>query len=130
MAKAELTFPTLVLSLLLLTSATRAFADASFDGRYVGNRALTVRNNSAPCDRGEASDVRLVVKHNQFRLRWGGQFVEVAVGADGALSGGAYLQLSRTHLANVAVTGHADATGIEADYGTAACAYHLSLKKT
>jgi len=108
-----------------------AGAAGPFDGTYRGGETMVRGNNSTFCTAN--NDMVIVVRNNHFTRRWGpgGQAnLSVDVAGDGTFNGSTTYDVGRHSMGTVTITGKIAGTSLEADVGSARCAFHMSLRKS
>ena len=108
-----------------------ARAAGPFDGTYRGSETMVRGNNSTFCTAN--NDMAIVVRNNHFTRRWGPggtANLSVDVAGDGTFNASTTYDVGRHSMGTVTITGKIAGASLEADVGSARCAFHMSLKKT
>ena len=113
---------------LALVAVGSIAAAGSFDGSYNGHQTA-LRTDPTTCPSLDEQSTAVVIRDNHFQRRWGKYYLSVDVAGDGTIHSQTPIGSGRRQVL-VKVDGKIANGNLEADIIGAACAAHLSLKKS
>lgn len=110
--------------------AVAAMAASPFDGHYTGYQRVTRTDNGGHCQNMNRDNVGTRVRDGAIEWKWGGVPLKATIAPDGSFSATAAGWSSGGASGAYSFSGRITGGNLDGDVGGAACAVHLTLKKS